>query len=244
MNVSAAASFQVPYPQTVKANTEKAQPEKVDIPVMNDRLRLTIEKLRAPQSEARNLSSEKLNEVDEFLNALEPHNEFTDLPPRIKSYRHSMIRHHEFYANLTLKKMEGVYSDFKKDLQSKWSGLANNVMGFTVAEDGQLKVTSPPDTLTARDEEILNTLLNETKGLQTLTLKHAKFVIELVQMDKPQFEGKVNLDLRNFHKMIDYGLLLNEGALDLRNSNSWLDQLHKNAEKYPFEKRQGLHIEA
>lgn len=243
MNVSAAASFQVPYPQTLKANTEKAQPEKDDIPVMDDRLRLTIEKLRAPRSEARNLSSEKLNEVEEFLNALESISGFYDLPPLIKSFRHSMIRHHEFQANLVLKRMEGVYSDFKKDLQSKWSGLAHDVMGFTVAEDGQLKVTSPPDTLTARDEEILNTLLNEAKGLQPLTLKHAKTVIELIRLDKPQFEGKVKLDLSNFHKMIDYGLLLNRGALDLRNSDSWLDQLHKKAEKNPIEKKPGLHIE-
>lgn len=112
-------------------------------------------------------------------------------------------------------------------------------MGFTVTEDGQLKVTSPPNTLTARDEEILNALLNEAKGLQSLTLKHAKTVIELVKRDKPQFEGKVKLDLSNFHKMIDYGLLLNKGALDLRSTDSWLDQLHKNAEKYPFEKGRG-----
>lgn len=244
MNVNTAASFQVPYPQTVKANTEKTQLDKVEIPVMDDRLRLTIEKLRAPQGVPRNLSSEKLNEVDEFLNALEPQNEFTDLPRLVKSFRYSMIRHHEFQAGLVLKNMEGVYSDFKKDLQSKWSGLANNVMGFTVAEDGQLKVTSPPNTLTAKDEEILNTLLNEAKGLQSLTLKHVKAVIELVQLDKPQFEGKVKLDLSNFHKLIDYGLLLNKGALDLGRSDSWLDQLHKKSEKDPNEKRQGLHIEA
>ncbi|MND75205.1 MULTISPECIES: hypothetical protein [Pseudomonas] len=244
MNVSAAASFQVPYPQTVKANTEKSQLEKVDIPVMDDRIRLTIEKLRAPRSEPRNLSSEKLNEVEDFLNTLESLNGFYDLPPQIKSFRYSMIRHHEFQANLMLKKMEGIYSDFKKDLQNKWSGLAHNVMGFTVAEDGQLKVTSPPDTLTARDEEVLNTLLNEAKGLQPLTLKHAKTVIELIQLDKPQFEGKVKLDLSNFHNMIDYGLLLNKGALDLGSSDSWLDQLHKKAEKDPSERKQGLHIEA
>ncbi|MDF9774779.1 hypothetical protein [Pseudomonas baetica] len=244
MNISAAASFQIPYPQTVKTNTENALPEKVDIPAMDDRLRLTIEKLRAPRSEARNLSSEKLNEVEAFLNALEPYNEFTDLPPLIKSFRYSMIRHHEFQANLMLKKMEGVYSDFKKDLQSKWPGLANNVMGFTVAEDGQLKVTSPPNTLTAKDEDVLNTLLNKAKDLQPLTLKHAKTVIELIQLDKPQFEGKVNLDLSNFHKMIDYGLLLNKGALNLGSSDSWLDQLHKKAEKEPGERKQGLHIEA
>ncbi len=73
----------------------------------------------------------------------------------------------------------------------------------------------------------MNTLLNEAKGLQPLTLKHAKAVIELTQLDKPQFEGKVKLDLSNFHKMIDYGLLLNKGALDLESPDSWLDQLHK-----------------
>jgi len=86
--------------------------------------------------------------------------------------------------------------------------------------------------------------LNEAKDLQSLTLKHAKAVIELVKRDKPQFEDKVKLDLSNFHKMIDYGLLLNKGALDLGRENSWLDQLLKKAEKEPGEKRQGLHIEA
>jgi hypothetical protein len=54
----------------------------------------------------------------------------------------------------------------------------------------------------------------------------------------------VKLDLSNFHKMIDYGLLLNKGALDLGRADSWLDQLHKKAEKDPIEKKQGLHIEA
>ena len=134
MNVSDAAYFQVPYPQTVKANTEKSQLEKVDIPVMDDRIRLTIEKLRAPRSEPRNLSSEKLNEVEDFLNTLESLNGFYDLPPQIKSFRYSMIRHHEFQANLMLKKMEGIYSDFKKDLQNKWSGLAHNLSLIHISE--------------------------------------------------------------------------------------------------------------
>jgi hypothetical protein len=53
----------------------------------------------------------------------------------------------------------------------------------------------------------------------------------------------VKLDLTNFHKMIDYGLLLNNGALQVQYAGSWLDQLHKNAEKDPIEKNQGLHIE-
>ncbi|MNF05800.1 hypothetical protein D3C80_2056180 [compost metagenome] len=54
----------------------------------------------------------------------------------------------------------------------------------------------------------------------------------------------MKLDLSNFHKMIDYGLLLNKGALDLSSTDSWLDQLHKKAEKEPSERKQGLHIEA
>jgi hypothetical protein len=94
------------------------------------------------------------------------------------------------------------------------------------------------------EEEALNTLLNETKDLQPLTLKHAKDAIELIQMDRKYFEGKLNVDLTNAHKMIDYGLVLNKGALELRAPDSWLDQLYKNAEKDPFEKKQGLQIDA
>ena len=244
MNVSAAASFQVPYPQTLKANTETAQPEKVEGPVVNEqRGRFLIDKIMG-RGEQKGYTFEDLKEVEAFLETNDRGPDDCGLYFRMKRARNGFLLGKEIQAGIKLREMEEIYSDFKKDLQNKWSGLANKPMGFTVAEDGQLKVTSPPDTLTARDEEILNTLLNETKGLQTLTLKHAKLVIELVQMDKPQFEGKVNLDLRNFHKMIDYGLLLNKGALDLRNSDSWLDQLHKKAEKEPSEKKQGLHIEA
>lgn len=144
----------------------------------------------------------------------------------------------------TLKDIEGIYSDFKKDLQSKWPGLADKVFGFTVAENGQLQVTSPPNGLDDFDKKILNTLLNETKDLQSLTLKHAKAVMELVQLDKEQFAGKLIVDLTNFHKIIDYGLLLNKGALQLEKTDSWLKQLHTYAEMTKVGEKQGLHIEA
>jgi hypothetical protein len=121
--------------------------------------------------------------------------------------------------------------------------LADKAFGYTVAEDGQLQVTAPPNMLTAWEQDTLNTLLNQRKDLQSLSFNHAKAVIELVQLDKKQFEGKVTLDLTNFHKMIDYGLLLNKGALDLRSTDSWLDQLYKKAKEEPIEKKQGLHIQ-
>ncbi|MGF6161077.1 hypothetical protein ABIE16_000342 [Pseudomonas sp. 2725] len=243
MNVSDAAYFRFSYPQAMRVNTENAPEKQVDGSVINEqRVWSTIEKLRSPSQ--RGITSENLDELEEFLSVTDPDKKLGELRHEIKGFRGVILWGNECRAGLMLREMEGIYSDFKKDLQSKWSGLANKPMGFTVTEDGQLKVTSPPNTLTARDEEILNALLNEAKGLQSLTLKHAKTVIELVKRDKPQFEGKVKLDLSNFHKMVDYGLLLNKGALDLRNSDSWLDQLHKKAEKDPIEKKTGLHIEA
>jgi len=244
MNVSDAAYFRFSYPQAMRVNTENAQPEKqVEGSVINEqRVWSTIEKLRSPSQ--RDITSENLDELEDFLSVTDPDERLGGLRHEIKGFRALLLWGNELRAGDILREMEGIYSDFKKDLQSKWSGLANKPMGFTVTEDGQLKVTSPPNTLTAREEQILNALLNEAKGLQSLTLKHAETVIELVKRDKPQFEGKVKLDLGNFHKMIDYGLLLNKGALDLGRADSWLDQLHKKAEKDPIEKKQGLHIEA
>jgi hypothetical protein len=242
MNIGA-EWYQIPYPNAAVA---KAEVDKLDKPeglvIDENRVKSTIDKLLTPLQ--KNMTNEDLDEVEKFLDVVSPNGDYMCLRTEIKGFRAVILWGNELRAGDMLREMEKIYSVFKNDLQSKWSGLAPNVMGFTVAEDGQLKVTSPPNTLTARDEEILNTLLNETKGLQSLTLKHAKTVIELVKMDKPQFEGRVKLDLSNFHKMIDYGLLLNKGALDLGRENSWLDQLLKKAEKEPDEKRQGLHIEA
>jgi hypothetical protein len=189
------------------------------------------------------ISTADLDELDIFLETPGLGPGYVELLNRIKSVRYTILWAKELRAADTLHTMVGVYTDFKRDLHSKWPKLADKVFGFTVAEDGRLQVTAPPNTLDAREEQTLNTLLNKTKDLQSLTLKHAKAVIELVQLDKQQFEGKVKLDLTNFHKMVDYGLLLNKGALQLRSANSWLDQLHKNAEKDPTDKKLGLHIE-
>ncbi|MNO68382.1 hypothetical protein D3C76_592110 [compost metagenome] len=242
MNVSAAASFQVPYPQTVKANTEKAQSKKVEGFVVDEkRVNLTIEKLRSPIKTG--ITSEDLDELEKFLEVSGTGSKYSGLRYEIKCHRDLILWAKELRAGDMLHDMEGIYANFKKDLQSKWPGMAKNVIGFTIAEDGRLKVTSPPNTLTPKEEEILNSLLNKTKGLQALTLKHAIAVIELVQLDKPQFEGKVKLDLSNFHTLIDYGLLLSKGALDLRSPDSWLDQLHKKSDQDPSVKKQGLHIE-
>ncbi|MGF6087639.1 hypothetical protein [Pseudomonas sp. 18173] len=237
------AWYQIPRPQAVQAKAEVDKLEKFEGLIIDEkRVKSTIDKLLTPLQGG--MTNEDLDEVEKFLDVVHPDREYMDLRSEIKSFRAVIQWANELRAGDMLREMEKIYSVFKNDLQNKWSGLANKPMGFTVAEDGQLKVTSPPNTLTARDEEILNALLNEAKGLQSLTVKHAKTVIELVKRDKPQFEGKVKLDLSNFHKMVDYGLLLNKGALDLRNSDSWLDQLHKKAEKDPIEKKTGLHIEA
>ncbi|MBV6824927.1 hypothetical protein [Pseudomonas sp. PD9R] len=241
MNISAAASFQIPYSQMVKPNTEKTQTEEIKSPVMDERVKLTIEKLRAP--EVTGITSDDLDELEAFFRTSNQGPGFTDLCPLIAVSRYAILWVKENRAADTLRTMEGIYSDFKKDLSSKWSGLADKAFGFTVAEDGQLQVTAPPNTLTAWEKETLNTLLNESKDLQSLTLKHANAVIDLVQLDTQQFGGKAKVDLSNFHKLIDYGLLLNKGALELGETDSWLDQLHKNAEKGQNEKKQGLHIE-
>ena len=122
--------------------------------------------------------------------------------------------------------------------------MAAKPFGYTVADNGQLQVTAPPNVLTDWEKDTLNILLNKRKDLQSLTFNHAKAVVELVELDKKQFEGKVTLDLNNFHKMIDYGLLFKRSALELTSTDSWLDQLRKKARQEPIERTQGLHIEA
>lgn len=243
MNIGAAAWYQIPYPRAAEAKVEVDQLKRFEGPMIDEkRVKSTIDKLLTPLQT--DMTNEDLDEVEKFLDVVHPDLEYMGLRKEIKSFRAVILWAKEARAGDMLRDMEGIYSNFKRDLQSQWSGLAHHVMGFTVAEDGQLKVTSPPNTLNARDEEILNGLLNEAKGLQSLTLRHAKAVIELVELDKPQFEGKVKLDLSNFHKLIDYGLLLNKGALDLSSPDSWLDQLHKKSGGHPDETRQRLHVEA
>lgn len=243
MNISSAASFQTPYPQIAKASMEKNLTEKIEGPVIDEgRVMLTIEKLRTPGTWG--ITMDHLDELEEFLKTTNLGPGSGDLRTHIDSQRYTILWAKERRAELMLSDMEVIYTDFKRELQSKWPDLANKAFGFTVAEDGRLQVIAPPNTLDAWDEETLNSLLNGTKDLQSLTLKHAKAVIELVQLDKNQFEGKVEVSLTNFHKMVDYGLLLNKGALELGKTDSWLDQLHKNADMEQREKKQGFHIEA
>jgi hypothetical protein len=241
MNISGAASLPVPSAQPVKAYTEKIQTEKTENPVMSERVRMTIEKLMAPMRTG--MTNEDLDEVDEFLKTASPGPGFSSLGDRMKSWRSTLLWGNELDAAETLNKIEGVYTDFKKNLHSTWPKLADKVFGFTVTEDGYLQVTATPNTLSAWEKNTLNTLLNEDKDLRSLTVKHAKAVIELMQCDQKYFGGKLTVDLTDFHKKIDYGLLFKKGALDLWATDSWLDQLRKKSEKDLVEKKQGLHIE-
>ncbi|UWF48044.1 hypothetical protein NYP20_22445 [Pseudomonas sp. N3-W] len=243
MNISSAASFQTPYPQIAKASMEKNLTEKIEGPVIDEgRVMLTIEKLRAEWK--LHINIEDLDELEEFLKKPDLDKKFDSLHSEIKSFKSLMIWGKEARAGDMLLDMEVMYSELKQNLRNKWSVLADKVTGFTLGEDGLLKVTSPPNTLDEWESNILNALLNENKALVSVTLKHATTVIELVQLDKKQFADKVTLNLGNFHKFIDYGLLLNKGALSLHAPDSWLDQLHKNADMEQREKKQGFHVEA
>jgi hypothetical protein len=241
MNINTAASFQMPCPKRVKAGTEQNQPDSVEKPVIEERVRLAIEKLQAPA--VTGLTMDDLEAVEDFIEKSPLGAGYVGLYTRIDSFRFTILWAKECRAADALKTIDGIYTDFKANLHSLWPKLADKAFGYTVAEDGQLQVTAPPNMLTAWEQDTLNTLLNQRKDLQSLSFNHAKAVIELVQLDKKQFEGKVTLDLTNFHRLIDYGLLLNKGALDLRSTDSWLDQLYKKAKEEPIEKKQGLHIQ-
>ncbi|KAB0491261.1 hypothetical protein [Pseudomonas vancouverensis] len=243
MNVTGAISLQIAFSQVAKTFLETPKSDKVEIPGVDEKRAMLAIDILMRRSEQKGITSEDVDALDAFLEANNLTPDDFGVGMQLKRTKGYFLLGKEIQAGIALREMEDLYANFKQNLQSQWSGLAHLATGFTVSEDGQLKVTSPPNTLTARDEEILTALLNETKGLQPLTLKHAKLVIEMVQLDKPQFEGKVTLDLSNFHKLIDYGLLLNKGALDLSSSDSWLDQLHKKSETDPDQKRQRLHIE-
>lgn len=239
MNISPAATVQIPYQQTVKTNTEKNESGEIESPVKEERrVRSTIEILR--DMPATDMTED---EIQVLLNTPVPGGYYIRPWSLADIYNFAVLESKKFHAAEKLKQMEGIFSDFKKELNSNWPKLAEKTFGFTVADSGRLQVTAPPNTLAPWEEETLNTLLNGTKDLQLLTLQHTKAVIEVVQLDQREFRGKMKLDMSNFHKMIDYGLLLNKGALELGKTDSWLDQLHKNAEKDQTEKKQGLHIE-
>ena len=242
MNINAAASTQMPNPKMVKATTEQNPTDEAEKPLIDKKVRLAIEKLQAPTITG--LTMDDLDAVEAFIDTSPLGAGYVGLYSRIDSFRFTILWAKESRAADALKEIDAIYSDFKADLHSKWPQLAAKPFGYTVADNGQLQVTAPPNVLTDWEKDTLNILLNKRKDLQSLTFKHAKAVIELVELDKKQFEGKVKLDLTNFHKMIDYGLLLKKSALDLTSTDSWLDQLRKKARQEPIERTQGLHIEA
>lgn len=234
MNINAAASTQMPNPKAVKAITEQNPPDEVEKPVIEERVRLAIEKLQAPA--VTGLTMDDLEAVEDFIEKSPLGAGYVGLYTRIDCFRFTILWAKESRAADALKEIDAIYSDFKADLHSKWPQLAAKSFGYTVADNGQLQVTAPPNVLKDWEKDTLNILLNKRKDLQSLTFKHAKAVIELVELDKKQFEGKVKLDLTNFHKMIDYGLLLKKSALDLTSTDSWLDQLRKKARQEPIER--------
>lgn len=234
MNINAAASTQMPNPKMVKAITEQNPPDEVEKPVIEERVRLAIEKLQAPA--VTGLTMDDLEAVEDFIEKSPLGAGYVGLYTRIDCFRFTILWAKESRAADALKEIDAIYSDFKADLHSKWPQLAAKPFGYTVADNGQLQVTAPPNVLKDWEKDTLNILLNKRKDLQSLTFKHAKAVIELVELDKKQFEGKVKLDLTNFHKMIDYGLLLKKSALDLTSTDSWLDQLRKKARQEAIER--------
>ena len=155
----------------------------------------------------------------------------------LRSYDVDLLMHLNFRAQLKLEDMQLEFDEFKQQLAVSLPELVGKNFGFTVNEHGSLEITSPDGVLTEREIEQLNAWINDRDRLKELTFDHAKLVTYILKHDPRLGVDDSLVTLANIHQFINYGVLLQTGAIRPGNGNSWIEQLQKNVREMTREQK-------
>lgn len=132
-------------------------------------------------------------------------------------------------SNQAVHRAYEVSYEFRQQLPFLNPELANKHFGFTLGPDQRIQVTDPDGVLTPAEMSYLSEKLNALESLQQAVREHARTVLELVDHLTEKFAGGYQIDLSNYHRIIDYGQIFTRNTIG-NFMDTWAWQVMRHAE--------------
>ncbi|WP_241000193.1 hypothetical protein [Pseudomonas viridiflava] len=143
--------------------------------------------------------------------------------------REQYVAEEKLFNAMNLDLMRITYDAYRKELADTYPELATKKFGFTLDEDASLKIIDHDNSLTEADRAVLTESINNFRELKSMVQANAKMLMKLVDHDHETFGSRYDLNIGNFHHVVDYGKIINAGAHHME--NEWIRQIESNAEK-------------
>nr|WP_050586977.1 hypothetical protein [Pseudomonas asturiensis] len=145
--------------------------------------------------------------------------------------REEYVAYTKVFSAMEQDLMRITYDAYRKELIDTHPDIANKKFGFTLDESASLKIIDYDNSLTETDRAVLTESINNFQELKSMVQANANMlmVLVLVDHDHETFGNRYNLNIENFHSIIDYDKILNTG-INLMQSE-WVRQVQSNAEK-------------
>ncbi|WP_439884644.1 hypothetical protein ACTACK_21055 [Pseudomonas syringae] len=143
--------------------------------------------------------------------------------------REQYVAEEKLFNAMNLDLMRITYDVYRKVLADTYPELATKKFGFTLDEDASLKIIDHDNSLTEADRAVLTESINDFQELKSMVQANAKMLMTLVDHDHETFGSRYDLNIGNFHSIIDYDKLLYAGINQME--NEWVRQVQNHAEK-------------
>ncbi|WP_241000192.1 hypothetical protein [Pseudomonas viridiflava] len=143
--------------------------------------------------------------------------------------REQYVAHEKTLNAIDLRLMQITYDAYRRDLIETHPDLANKKFGFTLGEDASLKIIDHDNSLTEADRTVLTESINNFQELKSMVQANAKMLMTLVDHDHETFGSRYDLNIGNFHSIIDYDKIFYAGINQME--HEWVRQVQNHAEK-------------
>ncbi|MBD8199777.1 hypothetical protein IFU09_00610 [Pseudomonas viridiflava] len=143
--------------------------------------------------------------------------------------REQYVAEEKLFNAMNLDLMRITYDAYRKELADTYPELATKKFGFTLDEDASLKIIDHDNSLTEADRAVLTESINNFQELKSMVQANAKMLMKLVDHDHKTFGSRYDFNIGNFHRVVDYGKIINAGTHHME--NEWIRQIESNAEK-------------
>ena len=143
--------------------------------------------------------------------------------------REQYVAEEKLFNAMNLDLMRITYDAYRKELADTYPELATKKFGFTLDEDASLKIIDHDNSLTEADRAVLTESINNFQELKSMVQAYAKMLMKLVDHDHETFGSRYDLNIENFHSIIDYDKILAVGINQMK--NEWERQVQSHAEK-------------
>ncbi len=146
--------------------------------------------------------------------------------------REEYVAYTKVFSAMEQDLMRITYDAYRRQLVDTQPDLASKNFGFTLDENASLKIIDYDNSLTEADEVALTESINNFQELKSMAQTNAKKLMTLVDHDHKTFGSRYNLNIGNFHSIIDYGKIIEAGTKNME--NEWIRQVESNAEKLSY----------